>query len=99
MAEHLSLSQASSVFVAGHRGLVGSAITRRLEALGCRTLLVRSHSELDLCEQEAVDRFNQEHTTLLRDRFPVDLLSIPHQIWALIARSPGTPESASWSSA
>src|SRR5437016_321953 len=57
MAEHLSLSQASSVFVAGHRGLVGSAIGRRLEALGCRTVLVRSHSELDLCEQEAVDRF------------------------------------------
>jgi GDP-L-fucose synthase len=61
MAEHLSLSQASSVFVAGHRGLVGSAIARRLEALGCRTVLVRSHSELDLCEQEAVDRFFREN--------------------------------------
>jgi len=61
MAEHLSLSQASSVFVAGHRGLVGSAIARRLEALGCRTVLVRSHSELDLCEQQAVDRFFREN--------------------------------------
>jgi len=61
MAEHLSLSQASSVFVAGHRGLVGSAIARRLEALGCRTVLVRSHSELDLCEQGAVDRFFREN--------------------------------------
>jgi GDP-L-fucose synthase len=49
------------VFVAGHRGLVGSAIARRLEALGCRTVLVRSHSELDLCEQEVVDRFFREN--------------------------------------
>jgi GDP-L-fucose synthase len=45
------------VYVAGHRGLVGSAIVRRLQALGCRNLLVRNHSELDLCQQEAVDRF------------------------------------------
>jgi GDP-L-fucose synthase len=57
MAEHLSLSRASRVYVAGHRGLVGSAIVRRLEALGCRNLIVRGHSELDLCEQETVDRF------------------------------------------
>jgi GDP-L-fucose synthase len=49
------------VFVAGHRGLVGSAIVRRLETLGCRNVLVRSHSELDLCEQEAVDRFFREN--------------------------------------
>ena len=38
MAEHMRLSQVSSVFVAGHRGLVGSAILRRLEALGCRNV-------------------------------------------------------------
>jgi GDP-L-fucose synthase len=43
--------------VAGHRGLVGSAIVRRLEALGCRNVLVRTHSELDLREQGTVDRF------------------------------------------
>ena len=57
MAERLSLDRTSRVYVAGHRGLVGSAIVRRLEALGCRNVLVRSHSELDLCEQEPVDRF------------------------------------------
>jgi GDP-L-fucose synthase len=61
MAKELRLSQASRVFVAGHRGLVGSAIIRRLERLGCRDVLVRSHSELDLCEQEAVDHFFREH--------------------------------------
>src|SRR5579862_7053324 len=49
------------VFVAGHRGLVGSAIVRRLEKSGCRSLLVRSRSELDLRAQAAVDRFFREH--------------------------------------
>jgi len=61
MAEHLHLSQASRVFVAGHSGLVGSAIVRRLEALGCRNVLVRGHSELDLRDQAAVDHFFSEH--------------------------------------
>jgi GDP-L-fucose synthase len=61
MAEYLRLLRSSGVFVAGHRGLVGSAIVRRLEALGCRNVLVRSHSELDLSEQVAVGRFFREH--------------------------------------
>ncbi len=43
--------------MAGHRGLVGSAILRRLEALGCRNLLVATRSELDLRDQDAVTRF------------------------------------------
>jgi GDP-L-fucose synthase len=43
--------------VAGHRGLVGSAILRRLEALGCRNLLVATRGELDLRDQNAVTRF------------------------------------------
>jgi GDP-L-fucose synthase len=49
------------VFVAGHRGLVGAAIVRQLEALGCSNLLLRSHSQLDLREQAAVDDFFREH--------------------------------------
>jgi GDP-L-fucose synthase len=61
MAEHLDLSEASRVFVAGHNGLVGSAIVRRLEALGCRNVLGRGRSELDLREQAAVDQFFREH--------------------------------------
>jgi GDP-L-fucose synthase len=59
--EGARLTQSASVFVAGHRGLVGSAIVRRLDALGCRDVLVRSHSELDLSEQAAVDQFFREH--------------------------------------
>ena len=61
MADHMRLSQASRVFVAGHHGLVGSAILRRLETLGCRNVLVRGHSELDLCDQAAVNQFFLEH--------------------------------------
>jgi len=61
MVERLDLAQASRVFVAGHNGLVGAAIVRRLEALGCRNVLVRSHSELDLRDQAAVDHFFREH--------------------------------------
>jgi GDP-L-fucose synthase len=45
------------VFVAGHRGLVGSAIVRRLQAEGFGNLLLRSSAELDLRNQAAVDAF------------------------------------------
>lgn len=48
------------IFVAGHRGLVGSAIVRRLQADGARRLLLRSRSELDLCNQAAVGKFFAE---------------------------------------
>jgi GDP-L-fucose synthase len=47
------------VFVAGHRGLVGSALVRRLEAAGYRNLITRTHSELDLTDQVAVRGFFQ----------------------------------------
>src|ERR1043165_4020853 len=47
----------SRVYVAGHRGLAGSAIARRLEARGYRTLLVRTHAELELTDPPAVRRF------------------------------------------
>ena len=60
MPERAGLSRASRVFVAGHRGLVGSALVRQLKALGCRDVLVRNHSELDLSEQAAVDQFFRE---------------------------------------
>jgi GDP-L-fucose synthase len=47
----------SPVFVAGHRGLVGAAIVRRLQAEGCSRLILRTHAELDLRSQAAVDTF------------------------------------------
>ncbi|MCZ2099660.1 MAG: GDP-L-fucose synthase [Anaerolineae bacterium] len=47
----------SKVFVAGHRGMVGSAIVRRLQADGASNLLLRSRAELDLTGQAAVEDF------------------------------------------
>jgi len=49
------------IYVAGHRGLVGSGIVRRLEAGGYRNLLLRTHAELDLLDQGAVAAFFAEH--------------------------------------
>lgn len=51
----------SKIYVAGHRGLVGSALVRQLNASGYRNILVRTHAELDLTNQAAVrDFFAQE---------------------------------------
>jgi len=44
-------------YVAGHRGMVGSAIVRNLKVLGVKNLLVRSHAELDLSDQAATREF------------------------------------------
>jgi len=51
----------AKIFVAGHRGMVGSAIVRRLQEEGYGNLLVRPRSELDLCNQAAVEGFFREH--------------------------------------
>ncbi|MCW5624036.1 MAG: GDP-L-fucose synthase [Burkholderiales bacterium] len=51
------LQPSTRIHVAGHRGLVGSALVRRLEAAGCRNLLTRTHAELDLGDAVAVRAF------------------------------------------
>lgn len=51
------MDKSSRIYVAGHRGLVGSAICRRLERDGYSNLVVRRRSELDLREQAAVQAF------------------------------------------
>lgn len=43
-----------NIFVAGHRGMVGSAIVRRLQALGYHSILCAGRDELDLLDQRAV---------------------------------------------
>lgn len=47
----------TSIYVAGHRGMVGSAIIRKLEALGHSNILTQSHSQLDLTNQSQVADF------------------------------------------
>ncbi|HEX7387964.1 MAG TPA: GDP-L-fucose synthase [Castellaniella sp.] len=49
------------IFVAGHRGMVGSAIVRRLQALGYGNLLTATHAELDLTNQAAVQAYFAAH--------------------------------------
>lgn len=51
------MEKTAKVFVAGHKGLVGSAITRRLRAEGYTNLCERTHAELDLTRQQAVEEF------------------------------------------
>lgn len=53
----MALSKTSKIYIAGHHGLVGSAIWKNLEARGYSHLIGRSHSELDLTNQQAVDNF------------------------------------------
>jgi len=53
------MNKDSRIFIAGHRGLVGSAIVRKLSAAGFERLITRSHAQLDLCNQAAVEAFFQ----------------------------------------
>jgi len=53
------LTPDSRIYVAGHRGLAGSALVRRLQAKGYRNLIVRTHAELDLIDAAATQRFFQ----------------------------------------
>ena len=48
------------IYVAGHRGLAGSALSRRLASAGFRNLLTRTHAELELTDQAAVRKFFEQ---------------------------------------
>lgn len=51
------MTRSKKVYIAGHRGLVGSAIKREFEKLGYKNLVYRTHSELDLTNSKAVEEF------------------------------------------
>ncbi len=53
------MDKSAKIFVAGHRGMVGSAIVRRLQSAGYTNVITRSHTELDLLNQQAVHDFLQ----------------------------------------
>ena len=50
----------AKIYVAGHRGMVGSAIVRELHRQGYMNITTRTHAELDLTRQEAVEKFFAE---------------------------------------
>ena len=56
-----SMPSDARIFVTGHRGMVGSALVRRLQARGYTQILTRSRAELDLLDQAAVYRYLVEH--------------------------------------
>jgi GDP-L-fucose synthase len=55
--DDIQMQSNAKIFVAGHRGMVGSAIVRTLQGAGYSNLLLRSRNELDLCSQREVETF------------------------------------------
>ena len=51
------MNKNAKIYIAGHRGMVGSAIVRKLQASGYSNILTRTHAELDLLDQAAVNAF------------------------------------------
>ena len=58
MSAQIKLNQ--KIYVAGHRGMVGSAIVRQLQAAGCTNIVTRTHGELDLTNQALVQQFMRD---------------------------------------
>jgi GDP-L-fucose synthase len=88
-----ALDRAAPVYIAGHRGLVGSALLRKFEAAGFTNILVRSHDELDLTDRAATFDFileSRPHVVvdaaarvggiMANNTYPVDFLSENLQI-------------------
>ena len=85
--KHESMRKNHRIYVAGHSGLVGSALRRELERNGYGNLLLRTHAQLDLRDRAAVWRFFDEHGPeyvflaaakvggiLANDKYPADFL-------------------------
>lgn len=83
-----TMNKTSRIYVAGHRGLVGSALVRRLEKDGYETLLFRTSKELDLRDQQATFAFFEKERPeyvflaaakvggiLANDTYPADFIS------------------------
>ena len=57
----MNMASSAPIYVAGHRGMVGAAIVRRLQALGRGPLVTATHAELDLTDQARVHQFFGDH--------------------------------------
>ena len=53
----------AKIYVAGHRGMVGSAIVRELNKQGYNNIITRTHKELDLTRQDQVEKFLRQRQT------------------------------------
>src|SRR5437016_10549692 len=53
----MSIQETDKIFIAGHRGMVGSALVRALESKGFANLITRDRRQLDLCDSTAVTKF------------------------------------------
>lgn len=69
----------AKIYVAGHRGMVGSAIVRELERQGYTNIITRTHKELDLTRQEAVEAFFAQESRRM--------YFLPRQRWAASLRT------------
>src|SRR5437773_12154998 len=94
------MNKFDKIFVAGHRGMVGSAIVRRLQSEGFNNLLTRGHSQLELANESAVAKFfAEERPTIVivaaakvggikaNDDFPGEFLVENLQIQNSVTRS------------
>ena len=61
------MDKTERIFVAGHRGLAGSALVRALQAKGFKNLVTRDRTQLDLMDEVAVTSFFSQETTGDRD--------------------------------
>ena len=59
------MTKSDKIYVAGHRGLVGSAIIRKLKKEGYINIITRTHKELDLTRQKDVEEFFNEKMFIL----------------------------------
>lgn len=94
------ISRTSRVWITGHQGLVGTAVSRRLVSAGFQNLLTVSRSQLDLRDQQAVRRWVEEHRPeyvihaagrvggiLANSQFPADFLYDNLMIHATVLRA------------
>jgi len=73
------MNLSSKIYVAGHRGLLGSALVRRLHARGYSNLVVRTRSELDLTLPEGLEKTYQDylrHGALAPDSHSVSTIAV-----------------------
>jgi GDP-L-fucose synthase len=54
------MEKEAKIYIAGHKGLVGSALVRKLEKDGYSNIITKNHSQLDLIDQKAVEQFFNE---------------------------------------